>query len=142
MILEKGVSDEVLVLQVFSIQIDVAALIEHINNNESHYQVCECSTDRLLELNRADGINRDTLSKMSEARLNQPVLVTKIDDYEWVIDGNHRLLKRQELLKEVTSYIPIDGTSLDPFVSEFSCVEKAHNQSFQPIRHRCAVPLG
>ena len=115
MILEKCVDDEVLVLQVFGIQIDIAALIDHINSNMNLYQICECSTNRLLDLNRTDGIDHVTLSRMSEARLNQPVLVTRIDDYEWVIDGNHRLLKRRELAKESTRYIPINGNALDPF---------------------------
>ncbi|NVK57907.1 MAG: hypothetical protein HWE26_20090 [Alteromonadaceae bacterium] len=120
MIIEKGASDEIFVLQDFGIQIDIAGLIDHINSNEDQYQVCECATSRLLEVNRADGINREVLANMSDSRSNQPILVTAIDEYEWVIDGNHRLIKRAELAKAVASYIPINGVQLDPYVSEFS----------------------
>lgn len=120
MTLEKGAIDEVLVLQVFGIQINIADLIDHINDNQNLFQVCECPTDRLLKLNRTDGITAETLSQMGEDRCDQPVLVTSIDNYEWIIDGNHRLLKRRELDKENTLYIHINGDVLNPFVSEFS----------------------
>ncbi|KGD63155.1 hypothetical protein T9A_00475 [Alcanivorax jadensis T9] len=120
MIVEKGADDEVLVLQRFGIQINIAGLIDHINRNSSVFQIKECDTGVLLSINRTDGINSKTLKQMSEIRLEQPVLVTVIDEYEWLIDGNHRLLKRHELGKQSTNYIPINGGQLDPFVSEFS----------------------
>lgn len=120
MIIEKGVADEVLVLQSFGIQIDIAGLIDHINSNESQYQVCECATNRLLEANRTDGISQEVLVQMSESRSSQPILIAAIDEYEWIIDGNHRLLKRVDLEKETTCYIPINGAQLEPYVSEFS----------------------
>ncbi|ODS24094.1 hypothetical protein AB835_05595 [Candidatus Endobugula sertula] len=120
MILEKGVADEVIVLQDFEIQINIADLIDHINNNESQYQVLECTTNQLLGLNRTDGINNEVLGKMNKERSNQPILVTAIDEYEWIIDGNHRLLKRAQLGKELTSYIPINRNQLNPYVSTFS----------------------
>jgi len=120
MIIEKGADDEVLVLRSLGIQIDIAGLIDDINNNDGQYQLCECSTSRLLEANKSDGINKDVLAQMSKSRSNQPILITAIDKYEWIIDGNHRLFKRAELAKESTRYIPINGVQLDPFVSEFS----------------------
>jgi hypothetical protein len=120
MIIDKGAADEVLVLQCFGIQIDIAGLIDDINNNDSQYQLHECSTSRLLEANRTDGINKEVLAQMTESQSNQPILITAIDGYEWIIDGNHRLLKRAELAKESSRYIPISGVQLDPFVSEFS----------------------
>jgi len=131
MILEKSADDEVLVLQVFGIQIDISGLIEHINNNPSRHQICECETHKLLKLNRTDGINRETLSQIKESRLNQPVLVAAIDEYEWIIDGNHRLLKRLELGKETTPYIPINGVQLDQFVSEFSWQQDQEDRGVQ-----------
>jgi hypothetical protein len=120
MIIDKGADDEVLVLRSFGIQINIASLIDHINSNEGLYQVCECATSRLLEVNRTDGINRELLTQMPEYRSNQPILVAAIDEYEWIIDGNHRLLKRAELGKESTCYISINGPQLDPYVTEFS----------------------
>lgn len=120
MILETGVADEVSVLQVFGVQVDVAALIEEINNNPGQYQIHECETSRLLECNRNDFINHEALSQISDSRLNQPLLVAVIDDYEWVIDGNHRLLRRAELAKDTTSFIPIPGEELGRFISQFS----------------------
>lgn len=120
MIIDKGLSDEVFVLQAFGIQIDIAGLIGDINNNEGQYQVSECSTSRLLEVNRTDEINKEVLTEMTESRSNQPILITAIDEYEWIIDGNHRLLKRVELAKESVRYIPINGAQLDPYLSEFS----------------------
>ena len=120
MIIDKGADDEVLVLQSFGIQINIAGLIDHINSNEGLYQVCECATSRLLEVNRTDGINREVIAQMPEYRSNQPILVAAIDGHEWIIDGNHRLLKRAELGKESTCYIPINGPQLDPYVTEFS----------------------
>ncbi len=120
MIIYKGVADEVIVLQTFGIQINIAALIDDININADQYQISECETNRLLSINRTDGINTEMIAKMDEFRLNQPVLITAIDSHEWVIDGNHRLLKRHALGKETTLYISINGQQLDPFVSEFS----------------------
>lgn len=119
MIIDKGVADEILVLKTFGIQINIAALIDEINIDRNQYQIHECETDILLGINRTDGINVEVLINMEDARLNQPVLVTSIDGYEWVIDGNHRLLKRHELRKEMTNYIPINGKQLGPFISEF-----------------------
>lgn len=120
MIIDKGAIDEILVLQFFGIQINITGIVDRINSNEDQFQVCECATRRLLEVNRTDGINREVLDKMTESRISQPILVTVIDEYEWVIDGNHRLFKRVELARESTCYIPINGEQLDPFVSEFS----------------------
>jgi len=117
MLLSKGVSDEKVILNSHGISIDVARLIDHINANKARFQVCECSTQRLMDTNRTDGINYDLIASMDSDRINQPVLVTSIDGYEWVIDGNHRLLKRHELQKETSFYIPIGGNVLDPFVS-------------------------
>lgn len=120
MIIEKGAVDEVFLLKNLGIQIDIASLIEHINNNENLYPIYECPTNKLLKLNKTDGINHETLSRISALRLEQPILVTKIDDHEWIIDGNHRLLKRHKLAKEITHYILLSGAQLDQFVSAFS----------------------
>ena len=48
MIVEKGADDEVLVLQRFGIQINIAGLIDHINRNSSVFQIKECDTGVLL----------------------------------------------------------------------------------------------
>ena len=120
MIIEKGADDEVLVLQTFGIKINISGLIDYINRNSSVFQIKECDTGVLLSINRTDGINSKNLKQISEMRLEQPVLVTAIDEHQWLIDGNHRLLKRHELGKQTTNYIPINGGELDPFVSEFS----------------------
>lgn len=117
MVLNKGAADEQLILNSHGIQIDVARLIDHVNANESQFKVCECSTQRLMDINRADGINPDVIASMDCNRVDEPILITSIDGYEWVIDGNHRLLKRHELQKETSLYIPIGGSQLDPFVS-------------------------
>lgn len=117
MLLCKSVSDEQLVLNSHGIQIDVARLIDYINANEDRFQVRECSTQRLMDLNRADGINRNVIASMEGSRVEQPVLVANIDGHEWIIDGNHRLLKRYELYRENSCYIPVGGNELEPFVS-------------------------
>ena len=114
MIIETGAADETLVLQTFGIQMNIAGLIGHINSNDSQYQIFECATERLLKLNRTDGINCEILAQMTESRSNQPILITAIDGYEWVIDGNHRLIKRAALDKESTCYISINSTQLKP----------------------------
>ncbi|MGX5915107.1 hypothetical protein ACR0ST_10280 [Aliidiomarina sp. Khilg15.8] len=118
MLLCKGVSDEQLILNSHGMQIDVARLIDHINANEDLFTVLECSTQRLMDVNRADGINRDLIASMESIRVEQPVLVANIDGYEWIIDGNHRLLKRHELRKEHSFYIPVKGSELELFVSK------------------------
>ncbi len=100
MLLRKGSSDEKVILKSHGIIIDIAGLIDHINVNEDRFQVCECPTQQLLDINRTDGINFDLIASMDGDRINQPVLVASIDGYEWVIDGNHRLLKRHELQEE------------------------------------------
>lgn len=119
MIIEKSVDDEVNVLNAFGIKINIAALIDDINSNFNQYQVIESETSMLLEINRNDGINLEVLKNMTLERMNQPILVTAIDGYDWVIDGNHRLLKRRQLGMSKTNYIPINGSQLDPYVSTF-----------------------
>jgi hypothetical protein len=117
MLLGKGVSDEQLMLNSHGIRIDIARLIDHVNENENQFEVRECSTQRLLEANRSDGINRDLIASMERIRVEQPVLVANIDGHEWIIDGNHRLLKRHELHMKNSYYIPVGGSELEPFVS-------------------------
>lgn len=120
MIIKKGVIDEVFLSQDIGIKVDIAALIDYINCNFDAQSSYECETSKLMGLNRADDVNYETLSEIGEERLNQPVLVAEIDSHEWIIDGNHRLLRRHELGMKMTRYIPIDAKQLDPFVSEFS----------------------
>lgn len=119
-ILSKGVDDEVFLLKSLEIQIMISELIDFINFNSELFDVRECETDILLNLNRSDYINPNNLNSISESRLDEPVLVTKIGDYEFLIDGNHRLQKRKVLSKFKTKYILVNGEQLDQFVREFS----------------------
>jgi len=119
MIVGKGMVDEVFVLQTFGIQIDIVALIDEINNKNEEYAICECLTEELLSINRTDNINTEIVNNMNDARFNQPIIVTAINDSLWVIDGNHRLFKRYKLGKKMTYYIFINRIQLEPFVSEF-----------------------
>ena len=120
MLLNKGANDEALILNSFAIKIRIAELIEHINEHSEEYKILECDTSILVGLNRTDYINYEVLEKMSNDRLEEPVLVTSIDEYEFVIDGNHRLQKRHQLGRDITKYIPINGYQLDPFVIALS----------------------
>jgi hypothetical protein len=117
MLLNKGVVDEQLILSSLGVQIDVARLIDHVNANEVRFMVCEYPTQKLMDLNRADRINPNVLALMDDKRIDEPALIANIYGYEWIIDGNHRLLKRHQLQKETSYYIPIKGSELDPFVS-------------------------
>ena len=120
MVLSKGADDEVFILKSFELQIMISELIDFINSNGNLFEVIECETDILLNLNGSDYINPSNLNSMSEFRVDEPVLVAKIDDYEFLIDGNHRLQKRKVFSKFKTKYIPINGELLDQFVREFS----------------------
>ena len=120
MILNKGVDDEVFILKSFEMKIMISELINFINSNWDLFEVIECETDVLLNLNGSDYINPSSLNFMSEFRMDEPVLVTKINGYDFIIDGNHRLQKRKLFSRFKTKYIPINGELLDHFVREFS----------------------
>lgn len=120
MILNKGVDDEVFILKSFEMKIMISELIDFINSNWDLFEAIECETDVLLNLNGSDYINPSNLNFMSEFRMDEPVLVTKINGYDFIIDGNHRLQKRKLFSRFKTKYIPINGELLDHFVREFS----------------------
>ncbi len=120
MILSKGANDEVFVLSVYGLQILISDLIDFINANFELFEVRECKTNILMSLNGSDYIDKNILNYISEDRIDEPVLVTRINECEFLIDGNHRLHKRNHLSMYTTKYIPIDGNVLDIFIRDFS----------------------
>lgn len=93
-LLSVGVEDEIFVLGSYGLLIRVYELIAHINSHPSEFEPRWRRTSELLRFRRSDGIRREHISRMPPSRRDQPLLVTKIDDDDWVLDGNHRLLRR------------------------------------------------
>ena len=120
MLLNKGVKDEVLILNEYGIKVLIFELIDHINKYKDGIPVHDYPTKDLLELRRCDGINRQHLSTISNGRIEQPVLASTIGDSDWIIDGNHRLLKRAEKNIETTKVIVVPNDVLMQFMQELS----------------------
>ncbi len=113
-----GAPDEILIIQDYGVQINIHKLIEYINTNNKKMKILCILTTELENLCRTDGINSNYLESISNERLNEPLLVGHIKNEKWLIDGNHRLLKRKGT--EKTKAIYVKNNILERFTQEFS----------------------
>lgn len=118
--ISKSSPDEGLFLNALSIKICISELIDYVNSNASFYEIRWLETSELLKLARTDGINRDHLSSIDETRLDEPVIISTIGEEEWIVDGNHRLIKRYEKMLTNTPAIVIPKKMLSKFTENFS----------------------
>ncbi len=121
--ISKGAPDEVLTLNEYSIQISICDLIDFINSHSQLVKVSAYSTEILLQFRRTDGIDNDYLNNISEERLREPLLATVLNDEEWIIDGNHRLINRANLNHPTTKLIYVPEEIVGSFTKPYSLWE-------------------
>ena len=114
--ISKGLVDEVFVLRDLHVMIQIAPLIDALNKL-SDVDPLWYPTDHLRSMNRADRIVTTVVACMTDARRDEPVLIACLPD-TWVIDGNHRLAKRQLDGFGETQAIVVPPTILVPFIAE------------------------
>lgn len=89
-----GVEDEVFVLGDYGLLIRVYELIAYIRAHPSEFDPSWRKTSELLRFRRSDGVQWEHVSRMPPSRRDQPVVLAKIEREDWVLDGNHRLVRR------------------------------------------------
>lgn len=97
----KSREDEVFVAGDFGIVVQVWRLIDHVNGN-ADLQPRVLPTDDLVSQRLPAELDESRLSRIDEARLEEPLLVWKPDARVVVLDGNHRLERRRQLGLETT----------------------------------------
>ncbi len=116
----KSSEDEGLFLNQLSIKVRTSDLIDHINNNTTLYEILWLETSELVNLSRTDGINLDHLNTINEERLIEPIIISRLGEETWVIDGNHRLLKRHNNGLRTTPVINLPEEVLSKYTEPFS----------------------
>lgn len=95
-LISKGRSDEVFVISAHSLQIDIAKLIDAINNSNVKFEQTEMDTSYLSTFIRSNMISMESLLNMKTSRRDEPLLISYLMGEKRIIDGNHRFVKRQE----------------------------------------------
>jgi hypothetical protein len=93
--ISKGVSDECFVCGDLGVLIKIVDIIDVINGTDVELEAFSCPIEELLQMKRADRLDRPTLEKMSKRRRDEPIVIAKLGGNYWIIDGNHRLERRR-----------------------------------------------
>ena len=119
-VISKGAAEEILVINDLAIQVSISKLIDFVNDNISDITISEYPTKELMKLKRTDIPNRYHLSNIDKERIEEPIMAAVINDEEWVIDGNHRLIKRAENNMLNTRIVVIPQDIITNYIQPFS----------------------
>lgn len=92
--ISNALHDEVFVIREHSMLIDIASLIDAINQKEIMFNTVEMKSDFLAIFIKSDIYNKKALQKMTDKRRDEPIIITNFGNKNRIIDGNHRLIKR------------------------------------------------
>ncbi len=109
-LLSVGVEDEGFVLGDHGLLIRVNELIAQVNAHPSEFIPELHKTSDLMRFRRSDGVCKEHLSGITASRLEEPLLVATIEQELWVVDGNHRLIRRHfdECEQTLAIEVPLD----------------------------------
>ncbi|MUK70257.1 hypothetical protein [Aliivibrio fischeri] len=96
--IEKGAPDEVFLILKWNMEIRIHELIDDLALLQGNHGLKSASfnvTD-ILGFNTSHEIEIEHISAMSESRKDQPILIACIQNECWVIDGNHRLKRKDK----------------------------------------------
>lgn len=91
--ISKALQDEVFIVRDSSLLIDIARLIDTINQKEIIFDIREMRSDFLATFIKSDLYDKKILLEMTNTRRNEPIIVTNLGGKNRIIDGNHRLKK-------------------------------------------------
>ncbi|MEJ6120409.1 hypothetical protein MT390_00715 [Vibrio sp. 2-Bac 85] len=96
--IEKGATDEVYFILKWNLEIRIHELLEDLASLQGKIRIKPASVSMIdvLEFKTSHEIEMDHISSMSESRKAQPILLACIQNELWVIDGNHRLKKKEQ----------------------------------------------
>ncbi len=119
--ISKGLKDEVFVIRELDLIIEVHAIIDYISQHPEEVDLYEASIGDIKGFIQSDKINYSSVEEVGEQRIIEPLLIIELHNVVRVIDGNHRLLKREldGLLK--CSFYLIPAEILVKFSSPLSC---------------------
>jgi hypothetical protein len=92
--ISRALDDECFVSRDVGILVQIFRIIDAINQS-SAAKIFSCPLEEVLAMRRADRIDPQTVDAMSEARRDEPLLIAELGEHYWIIDGNHRLARRQ-----------------------------------------------
>jgi hypothetical protein len=92
--ISNALHDEVFIIREHSMLIDIASLIDAINQKEIMFDTVEMKSDFLATFIKSDIYNKKALQKMTDKRRDEPIIITNFGNKNRIIDGNHRLIKR------------------------------------------------
>ena len=107
--ISKSMNDEVFMIMEHLLEIDISHLIDAINSKNIEFDSGVMSVSYLSKFNRSTKINNEVISNMSNARRDEPIIISVISEAGWIIDGNHRLTRRQ-----LDEYVNCDVVAIPP----------------------------
>lgn len=114
--ISKGRVDEVFVIREHSILIKIADLIDAINQGTVEYSLGRFSVAELTSFIGADRARDEVLKALPASRRDEPLVVSLINGEARVIDGNHRLAKRDRDGFGFCEVLELRAESLEHFV--------------------------
>lgn len=96
--IDKGAPDEVYIILKWHLEIRIHELIDYLTSLQGSIELklVSASVNDILEFNTSHEIKMEHINSMNESRKTQPILIACIQNECWVIDGNHRLNKREQ----------------------------------------------
>ncbi len=115
MTLSRSMQDECFLCRELGVLVQIFHIIDAINA-ATDAEVFFRPVEELLALSRADRIDGRTVENMSEARRDEPVLIAALGGSYWIIDGNHRLARRQRDGFQDAAVVEVSPELLKPCV--------------------------
>lgn len=91
----KGLIDEVFVIRELDLIIKIHSIISSINQYPEEFVLYEAPLVIIKSFVVTDRISRSTVMAINDKRRDQPLIITNLHNQSRVIDGNHRLIKRE-----------------------------------------------
>ena len=114
--ISKNLKDEEYTIRKHSLKINISCLIDAINKSEVNYELDEFKIEELSDLIVSDGIDEKYIININNERRDEPIIVTVIFNEIYIIDGNHRFIKRINDGFKVFKILYISPEELKPFI--------------------------
>lgn len=132
--IDTGYKDEVFTIREENIEIKIYELIDSINRNVIVFELSSKPIEYLLNLIVADKISIKTINDMLPERRDQPLIYTYLAGSGRIIDGNHRLIKRQRDGFDHCVVVAISSEDLKEYCEPFTHLpQRAYKRWFYSV---------